>query len=401
MSDAASTLDSSATIETIPVSARRKVCYEFDTTASSAKSLALPYVVMIDGKVQNDGKANKLGPSRQINLHVLAGSKVGLYLNSDVHPDHRRQPVYEVVIAEHDVFVRIRERKGRWGNLKPILGEPTFRPSSPRVAFYQTTLTGDIWKMISHQYTEAEANSLMPEGTSLVVRDAVCSIYRGLTGAIVKIPPDEKQGTCALAVQFQRPHNAEENIANCSLLKDVLPRTHPCAFAALFNAACTVGVTEMLVTSTWRPMYGSILHRAGLGLDVTTIRDADGNVQINREGLTEPGQSKNTNVSDLEKDLYSQYQKANKKNTGGKSGTASTELGNKWKTEVKKSEPKLMHKLREALGKQKSVRQIFDPWYMQSSTSTGRLDANEQVKTNETTHDDHLHLTIREPNIYE
>jgi hypothetical protein len=60
-----------------------------------------------------------------------------------------------------------------------------------------------------------------------------------------------------------------------------------------------------------------------------------------------------------------------------------------------------MHKLREALGKQKSVRQIFDPWYMQSSTSTGRMEANEQVNTNETTHDDHLHLTIREPNIYE
>ncbi|MYM74613.1 hypothetical protein GTP56_20790 [Duganella sp. FT134W] len=400
MSDAAATLDANASVKAVPISARRTVCYTFDTTASKAKFLALPYLVSIDGKIQN-AKARTLDSSRQIKLIVNAGSKVALYLNSDVHPDYRLNPVYEVITGDHDVLVNIVEKKGHWGQLKPVVGEAAFHPSNPRVAFYQASLTGDIWKGISHRYTESEANSLIPEDTPTVVRDAVCSIYRGLAGAMLKILHHKSQDTGFLVVQFQRPGNAEENIENCFLLKDVLPRTHPCAFAALFNAACIVGATEMLVTSSWRPMHGSILHRAGLGLDVTTIRDAEGKVQINREGLTEPGHSKNPNVSDQEKDFYNQFQNAPKSNKENKSGYASGELRKKWESEVPKSEPKLMRKLRDTLGKQKSVKQIFDPWYMQSNTNIGKVTANAQLSSNETTHDDHLHLTIWEPDIYE
>ncbi|NYE62714.1 hypothetical protein FHW58_003933 [Duganella sp. 1224] len=400
MSDAAATLDTNASVKAVPVSARRTVCYQFDTTASKAKTLALPYLVVIDGKIQNGGKARTLDISRQIKLNVATGSKVALYLNSDVHPNSRQYPVYEVEVGEHDVLVNIVEKKGQFSDLKPVVGKPEFRPSNSRVACYQASLTGNIWQMVSHRYTEAEANSLMPDETPAVVRDAVCSIYRGLPGAMLKIANHKNKDTGALVVQFQRSGNAEENIKNCSLMKDVLPRTHPCAFAALFSAACTVGIDEILVTSTWRPMHGSILHRAGLGLDITTIRDADGKVQINREGLTEPGQSKNPNVSDLEKDLYTQSQKASKAKDN-KSSNDSSELLNKWKAQVEKSDPKLMRKLREALGKEKSIKQIFDPWYMEVNTNNGQIVANAQITSNEKIHDNHLHLTIWEHNIYE
>lgn len=411
MSDATCQLATSATVTTVPVCAKRTVCYEFDTSATKA-DLAIPYLVIINGNAQGGNKLKRLSrDNRKITATVNAGSKVALYLNSDVHPDYRRTPVYEVVATDHDVVVKIKETKGKFEHIKPVIGEATLRPSSnkantPQVAHYQASLTGDIWMSVSHRYSETEANALIPVDTPTAVRDVVCSIYRGLAGAMLKIDYNagKDKAVQTLIVQFQRPRNAEENIVNCSLLKDVLPRTHPCAFAAIFNEACKVGITELLISSTWRPMFGSILHRAGLGLDVTTIRDANGELRINREGLTEPGHSSNKNVTDQEKISHREYQilkNADKTNQEKKPSKATIEAGSRWKTEVKRSEPKLMAKLRDELGKHQSVRQIFDPWYMEVSTNSGQQVANEQASSNETTHKDHLHLTIREPQIYE
>ncbi|WP_229257680.1 hypothetical protein [Duganella margarita] len=87
MTDAACKLDASAAVKTVPVCAKRMVCYEFDTKATDA-GVAIPYLVVINGKI--DGKLNKLDRSRKIMRTVNVGSTVALYLNSDVHPDHRR-----------------------------------------------------------------------------------------------------------------------------------------------------------------------------------------------------------------------------------------------------------------------------------------------------------------------
>ena len=72
---------------------------------------------------------------------------------------------------------------------------------------------------------------------------------------------------------------------NGSLLKDVLPRTHPHAFAALMTEAYAAGVNDISVTSCWRPMLGSIVHRAGLGSDVVAIAYVHQAVKLNRVGL--------------------------------------------------------------------------------------------------------------------
>lgn len=190
MSDASATLDTSATIETIPVSARRKVCYEFDTTATD-RQVAIPYLVVVNGQVQNKGKSRKLDSSRKINLTVNAGSKVALYLNSDVHPDHRHTPVYSVQIGSNDVLVKIKEKTGHHTNLQPIVGLPTIQPSTkldkPAMECYQASLTGNIWMSVSHRYTEAETTSLLSSETPPEIKQAILSIYRGLKTARLNI----------------------------------------------------------------------------------------------------------------------------------------------------------------------------------------------------------------------
>lgn len=413
MSEAAKcTLASRPDVTVVRICARRNICYEFNTSASGQRNLQIPYLVIVNGEVQNPRRIRTLGNSRKINLVVDAGSKVALYLNSDVHPDHRKNPVYEVTASEHDALIKITEVMGRINHITAVVGVATMRvsngPDKPPVAHYQARLTGDIWMSVSHRYSESEANALLPEGTSEVVREAVCSIYRGLRVERLRIPlgSETASSTGMLVVHFQRARNAEENIVRVSLLTDVLPRTHPCAFAALFSEARAVGVTEMLVTSTWRPMFGSILHRAGLSLDIASIRNSDGEIKINREGLIEPGRSHNPNITDREKALYEEYKVLDRAAQSAPRDRRKRENANegekKWEKEVDSNQPRLMRELRKRLANHQSVSQIFDPWYMESDTARQRDPVvNKQASQNETTHDNHLHLTIREPNIYE
>jgi hypothetical protein len=263
MIDAAATLDANASVKAVPISATRTVCYEFNTGATKA-DLALPYLVIIDNKVQ--GKPRQLSSAkRKITVEASAGSKVALYLNSDVHPDHRRNPVYAVLVEEHDIVVKITEQQGNKEYVEPVVGEGIVRPpQSPGVRSamrHAAKLTGDIWMLISHRYTEAEAETLLASTTDAVVRKAVCSIYRGL--GVPKLDIPQLIGNDVLHVSLLKQDNPHLNIKNtCTLLGDVLPRTHPYPFAALFSVARNLGLSEVHVTSCWRPSLGSIAHRA-------------------------------------------------------------------------------------------------------------------------------------------
>lgn len=411
MSEAATArLDANATVTSVLVGKRYSVCYEFDTTASNAEGLTLPYLVIMDGKIQDQDKQSKLDASRRIKVSATTGSKVALFLNSDVHPHYRRNPVYEVTVSECDTLIKITEKIGRHSHLKSSVGIPMMRRVGNQeapTACYQANLTGDIWMAISHRYSEAEAIALMSPTTSPSVREAVRSIYRGLPAEKLSISRNtshKPNKPSPLTVCFQRSKNADQNIVSCSFLGDVLPRTHPCAFEALFSAALHVGITEMLVTSAWRPMHGSIVHRAGLGLDVTSIRDENGEIQINRQGLLEPGHPRNPNVSDPEKESLNKYDMLDKASKNKKHDSqlhdAVAEARRDWEKEVASFQPKLMRDLREHLRTHPMVSQIFDPWYMETNTSSANdKPANRQKSPNEVTHDNHLHLTIREPKI--
>jgi hypothetical protein len=58
-------------------------------------------------------------------------------------------------------------------------------------------------------------------------------------------------------------------------IADVLKRTHPLAYKGVIEAAWKSGVDVLSLSSTWRPMLGSILHRMGVAIDVTSVDDLD------------------------------------------------------------------------------------------------------------------------------
>jgi hypothetical protein len=409
-------LDIKGTVTTVALGGCRKVCYEFDTSATKA-DLALPYRVSLNGKVQE--AAGTLGgltaANRKITLLAAPGDKIALFLNSDVHPDFRRHPVYAVQVGDNDVLVKIIEQAGQKHQVRPEVGRaayrPPNRPGGPPVDFYSAGLTGDIWKLISHKYSEVEANAFLPPETTPAVRQAVRAIYAGLreNSVLVKIPVSDSAPKLELRVRFAEAENARANVTACSLLDDVLPRTHPCAFASLFTEACNAGITDMLVTSCWRPMLGSIAHRAGLGIDVIHIANATQKVRINRVGLT--GMGKNENVSEAERKLYAEYLAERERFKGttskdkapvekGADARRETEARDSWEKERNRNEPKLLSGLRNGLCRHPSIKQVFDPWYMEVNTADQNVPlANEQRTKNEQLHAHHLHVTVREPKI--
>lgn len=56
---------------------------------------------------------------------------------------------------------------------------------------------------------------------------------------------------------------------------DVLKRTNPVTYKGLIEAAWKSGVDELVLSSTWRPMLGSKLHRMGVAVDVIFVDDYD------------------------------------------------------------------------------------------------------------------------------
>ncbi len=442
--DSSCTLSTSGTVIKVPIGPKCKVVYEISTAATS-KDLRLPYIVSVEGKVLPEfaTRPGVLGVSRKIELTVDAGSRVALFLNSDVHPSHRCQPVYEVQVNTKDVYVTIEEKTGRnIGHLHPVVGMPVCRPSATpgqQVEAYSAYLTGDIWMLISHAYTEAEANALMPSDTAPVIRAAVQDIFRGLPKPrlVVDFPAGDAGPRQTLTVHFseEMQGNVRSNTTNCSWLTGILPRTHPLAYTALLSEARASGVTEVRVTSAWRPCLGSIAHRAGLGLDINYAEGNGATVPLNRASLTKPGAAKNGNVSREEEEKYAAYVKArdDTKAVGmesqrklvqlKKSGdpdekqrlaqefyvlTAKHEACKKaeagaasaWEKAMKQHEPPLMDTLRQKLGKNPAVKQLFDPWYMDANARDANpADANAQFTPNERLHNNHLHITVLEPQI--
>jgi hypothetical protein len=58
-------------------------------------------------------------------------------------------------------------------------------------------------------------------------------------------------------------------------IPDVLKRTHPLAYKGIIEAAWVSGADVVTLSSTWRPMLGSILHRMGVSIDVVFVDDLD------------------------------------------------------------------------------------------------------------------------------
>lgn len=443
--NASCTLSPEGAVTTVLVGPKCRVTYEFNTAATSA-GLALPYALAINGRALPEyaEKPGVLRGKRTISLAVNPGSKIALFLNSDVHPNHRKNPVYAVEVGNRDVHVKITEKTGRIGHEWATLKQPLCRPGTEPgklLEVYEAALTGDIWMQISHLYTADEADALLPPDTSPAVRSAVRSIFTGLPHPelVVHFAASDAAPAMTLKVEFmdEMQNNVRLNTTHCPWLTGILPRTHPCAYAVLLTEAHAAGVTSVRVTSGWRPSFGSIAHRAGLGLDITYLEGEAQRVFLNRAALTNDKGPRNGNVSEREKVLWRDYESAKdevavrKKEHEAAQGRLSRnrdpekapqlvqELArakdhvhvsqereiktrNEWDNERNRNEPDLIRRLRDRLGHNRSVKQLFDPWYMDANTADNVSPVpNEQRRSNpnERTHNNHLHITVREPKI--
>jgi hypothetical protein len=118
------------------------------------------------------------------------------------------------------------------------------------------------------------------------------------TGEIILVEPRPPERR--VTVTIQDSNNAVSNIATgYTFFEEGLKRVHPAAYAPFFTAAIASGAASMTINSGWRPMLGSIAHRAGLGIDVSIL----GPTVLNRDGLT-VGNVASLNVSAAEKALF-------------------------------------------------------------------------------------------------
>jgi len=429
MNAATCALSTAGAVTTVSVNQKRTVCYQFNTTTDPG--LKLPYAVAVNGQVIADHiKAPRsLQGSRKIELQVDAGSRVALYLNSDALPAFRSQPVYQVEVKDNDVHVQIQEKKGRHPDVKPVVGHSRcVRDSRGRnVDAYEAQLTGDIWMLISHRYTWDEVKPMLPADVPLVVETFLRRLYTGFLGPTNYLEfPAKDDGTSALriTVRFIDSDNVKENTSNCPLLSGVLPRTHPRAYLALLNAAYACSVTQLQVSSTWRPMLGAINHRVGLGIDVDYMESKANHVHINRASLTNPSARGDAeNVTAEERKRYREYESAKveldtvARALDGKSKQGAQNVADSdsvirdrkrrvrdamrsWEDEIHANEPVVMNNLRVKLSADSNVSQLFDPWYMDADTRDSiPARANEQVSKLELAHNNHLHITVAEPQL--
>jgi hypothetical protein len=421
-----------------------KVTYRFVFISK----LSMPYAVAVNGKVLGAFKDRPKRTDGKISLVVESGQSVALYLNSDAHPAFRQHPVYLVKVGDDDVEVVITEVAGKQTCTDaPEVGKAAKDEATGRTVLYMTAkLTGDIWMKVSHKYTPDEVDARMPAGVGEEVKSAVKKIYKGLssTSLTIERPAQGTQPAQTLTVTFVDSSNPKENITSYSLLSDGLPRVHPGGYAAVINAALDAKVQSVSVSSCWRPMLGSIAHRAGLGLDVSVLGGTTLNRQELRRALNASQASPNgnghdkDNVTDAEVKAFAEYEQAlvdvkragvvrdeatkaliEAKRSGNadavksaaerqRSAEKALDNANRldlkkrkaWDDERDKGEPNHVHQYRVSLLKCVCVRQLFDPWFMNTNTRhNADPEPNMQKTSNETLHAHHLHITVEDPKI--
>lgn len=435
----------------VPCKPHRLVTYRIQSGCNS-----ISYALELNGQVFTAFKESALGikcdGKSEIRCPAHPGDRIALFLNSDAHPDYRKHRVYGISVGNNDIDISIREKAGKHADTDtPVLmttrivknakGED--RPTD----FYTAPLTGDIWLKISHKYLASEVEALLPADTPSASRAAVKKFYDGslssIANSVIVDLPAQNTATGARITILIGPgsdKNPLENIQSFDLYKDGLPRVHPLGYLALIEAARDAQVEKLTLSSTWRPMLGSVAHRAGLGLDVNWIEKT----HLNREELRGKGHPEG-NVSEAEKERFKAQEAAKKaqqaaqerfdklkqeldhlqalkKSDPGKvdpireaelmkalqkalaeQSSAQEKLSkatDSWNVERDKNEPPKVKGYRASLARCVHVRQIFDPWFMDANSRDNKAaKPNEQIDPNEKLHATHLHITVNEPKL--
>ncbi|MCA8353339.1 hypothetical protein [Burkholderia cepacia] len=394
------------------------VRYEF--AHATSKLTSLKYRIVKDGTEQL--KLDKLGADgRTVAVRVNAGDRIGIQLGADTKPMFRRQVLYEIVADSGVNIVKISERRGKvdlnaWND--DAVGKHAFKVAPDKAGQWQGQLWGDTWALFSPKYTALEAASILEdvgasdEWIALISRvyeddldDAGELQYAQLRGTLtgvkrlrIEMVPDDPTTIFWEASAF---NNCRENIRGVYMSADppatvplieYIGRASPLCYYAAFKAAVDARIDEVHLSSGWRPMIGSVLHRVGVGLDVNYLLD-DG-LKMDRVAMSSQNAQdryrKHVQIDELES-MTSRTPEQNEKLAQLRAQVASLE------------EKSLVTAYRTMLKQSPHIRQLFAPWFMRATNPnvedrTG--DMNRGQSRNEQIHNDHLHITANDPEIY-
>lgn len=267
-------------------------------------------------------------------------------------------------------------------------------------------LYGTTWKKFSHKFTPGEADAAA-SGESQAIRDALRLIYEGaaVAGANTISLSVVKPNSAMMKILWPK-HAFENCMANIPTIgslvnakDEIIPRVNPNTYKAFLKAAFDLNVEELEINSGWRPMLGSVLHRIGVGLDAGRLK-VDGENKVYRRSATAAESTYNS--------LMSEKKKLAAKKTRTEIETARLNELTANEAAKRSAAIKAIHDNESAtlrsftikLRANGDVRQTFDPWEMDTNTGDKVAEVpNRLVTGNETLHVNHLHITVRDPEL--
>lgn len=415
--------------------------------------LRLPYAVNWNGTKQPPGRValSKKDDKATIRIMARSGQTVGLYLGSDASPEHRKELLYPVTVGSNDMRIIIRSKSGRHDHRAEVSQQASDIQRNVHETgrtdlldiYSGNYLTGDIWLRFSHKYTTAEALQMDQQAgeTDAGLLAALRSLYGDVVNRSQGLMVDYANAhRCKLSFQSETDGNCVANIKTYAdqggFAGAALPRVHPRSWIALLQAARDSMVQEVEITSGWRPMTGKSPHRIGLGLDVKSVRNAQGrsvfdtasaNASAEREDHQDWVDAQK-NLLDADKELAA-ANAALKKATTDEGKTQAIKRQKEAKdtkdlAQVKHDKAKdsymrkhgstLAGQFEKALQINPLIRQLYDPFIMDDNTrdsveptanfvtpstasatqvTTTKGAVVQAQNTNEFTHRNHLHVT--------
>ncbi|HZZ06630.1 hypothetical protein [Paraburkholderia sp.] len=235
-------------------------------------------------------------------------TRITLHIASDAYRENRRFQLFPWTVpdAAHSK-VRIYELRSdlqdKFAARNPPLAnlpENTLAAKQGADNEYYGYLNGDLWLKISPEYDDGAITRLCPPETltrtalhgqvegepiseqAIVDWMAVLQpIYAAGANSRSMAPFNVRIVELGITVSFADRALANAiNTSNRTTVQQALRRTSPRTFAALLKAAWRLHIDTVAVSSSWRPMLGSSLHKMGIGLDVVRFDDGQENIHF-------------------------------------------------------------------------------------------------------------------------
>lgn len=357
---------------------------------------------------------------------IEQGHTIGIYLNNDTEPDRRKHCLYQFVVEANSVvtieedtaaltYVITGHEPPPEGNTQPdhtkIKKEISTDSKGRPVHYIKSHLTGRTWLLITHKYSEQEARQMLSASSYPAgVQEAVLKIFNGQSfngvSAEERKTLEPKSPKLSIknrhTIKLKNSNNQDLIIestegggdSNYELMPnlpsiEVMARTSPLAYAAIAHAAASANITHVGLSSAWRAIFGSTLHREGRALDVSEVNRA---AVVREESSFEKTNPHKTEILALANLRLKQAR-------GGTLTEQEQENLKKW-TEVEGlwlGSPAL-RTFRQKLQEDQNVVLIYDPWLMDKKP--GDSDAGEindgnigQPKGDAWNHRHHFHIT--------